>query len=167
MKFNSWLKVGPLLGLSIYLFGFLEPKHSTLETNMEKAVSATKSDATQLIFKFKIIPNEGMKLADSQGENKAPWKLTIKPAKSINRKPNGQKGSFQISTPTLSSKDQVDSFHLESGTFTVKSGLNPDKDGELEYKIRAFICTEADEGQCFPELHKGKISWKGSVLQKP
>lgn len=132
------------MGATMLLCGFLEPKHSKLAD--PKVVVGKDS---KLSVTFKIIPNAGMKLADSQGAAKAPWELTIEPAESFGLKPNKK-----------ATKYQTKAFNKEIGGFQLQ-GTDLPKGKKVKYRLKAFVCTKVvdENSQCYPEIYKGTLSW--------
>jgi len=145
VKQTNKIQLFPIILLSSLLCGFLEPKHSTLK----KPVVEVGKDGI-LSVEFVVLPNEGMKLAASQGKTKAPWKLTIEPAQNFGLIANRSGSMFQTTK-----------FDENLGGFKVR-GTMPPAEAEVRFRLRAFVCTKevGENSQCYPELHKGKISWK-------
>lgn len=134
MKKIMMLAVGLLTlvtGLSLYAFG---SQHSSMDA---KAVVGQKGELTMT---FKIAAGEGMMLT-----HQAPWSVTLTEVEGAQLE-GAKEGKFE----TLD-------YDKELPGFTVKTTSTADK-GSANYKMKAFVCTK-DKSRCFPQTHKGKISW--------
>lgn len=122
--------------------GFMAAKNSTLKTTVEHGPDK------QIVLQFQVIPNKGILVTDE-----GPWSLTLRDTTGLALRLDEKSKAF-----TLRTYDQkIPGFRVPTTT-TGSSGT-------LSYRLRAFVCRE-DKTRCFPEIHKGKLTWQASTQPK-
>lgn len=125
-----------VLGLAVlpFLVGF-GSKHSSLTTT-------SKVVGDELVLQFKIEANKGMQLTHD-----APWSITLS---NFGKLELEQKDGKFVSR----------AYDKSLPGFTIKTKASGST-GTLDYKMRAFVCTE-DKTLCYPQSHAGSVQWNKS-----
>ncbi|NRA63720.1 MAG: hypothetical protein HRU19_04510 [Pseudobacteriovorax sp.] len=132
---NKLLVVGLAFMASVALsFG---SNHSTLDSKSDVKPNGDVS------LTFKIAANKGMQLT-----HQAPWSISFETMDGLEIE-GAKDGKY-------TSKAYDDALP----GFTVKAKAKA-QSGKVSYKMRAFVCTE-DKSRCFPQTHKGELTWKRS-----
>lgn len=122
------------LVFSTNVFAIGEPKYSKVAAKAEAAQS-------KLEFEFKIDSTD----SDMALSFEAPWKLELVNADGITF------SSMKLNKAKMDEK--LPGWKVQTVSAPTKN------QGELAYKLTAFICTK-NKTKCFREIHKGKVPWK-------